>query len=61
MFSTFLTTEEVAQMIGVKPARVRELALSGNIRALRPEGARRWRFTKQAVADYMGVKKEEIL
>lgn len=61
MFSTFLTTEEVAQMIGVKPARVRKLALSGNIRALRPEGARRWRFTRQAVADYMGVKKEDIL
>lgn len=60
MFSTFLTTEEVAQMIGVKPARVRELALSGNIRALRPEGARRWRFTKQEVANYMGCKVEEL-
>ena len=61
MFSNFLTTEQVAAIIGVKADRVRELALAGIIKALRPEGSRRWRFTRQAVADYMGVKKEDIL
>lgn len=61
MYSTFLTTEQVADILGVKVARVRELALAKSIDALRPEGARRWRFTKQAVAKYMGCKVEDII
>lgn len=60
MYSTFLTTEQVADILGVKVARVRELALSGDIDALRPEGARRWRFTKKAIAKYMGCDVEDL-
>ena len=52
----FLTTEQVAKIVGLSAGRVRELAQAQVIKALRPEGSRRWRFTKQAVADYMGVK-----
>lgn len=54
--TSFYTTEDVAKIIGLSAGRVRELAQAGIIKALRPEGSRRWRFTKQAVADYMGVK-----
>ena len=56
----FYTTEEVAQIVGVSVVRMRELALAGNIKAFKPYGARRWRFTKQAVADYLGCDIKEF-
>lgn len=56
----FYTTEEVAQIVGLSVGRVRELAVAGDITGYKPFGARRWRFSKQSVADYMGCTKEEI-
>lgn len=56
----FYTTEEVAKIVGISVSHLRELALAGNIKAFKPYGARRWRFTKQAVADYLGCDIKEF-
>ena len=56
----FLKVKEVAQLIGISEERVREIAAAGNIRASKPVGSNRWVFTPQAVADYMGVKVNEL-
>ena len=60
MFNTFLTTEQVAQILGVRVERVRTLALAGSIKAYKPVGGRRYRFSKRAVAEYIGCPEEEI-
>ena len=56
----FYNTEEVAAMLGVSVQRLRVLALAGNIKAYRPEGARRWRFSKKSIAQYLGCAEEEL-
>jgi len=58
--SNFLTVEEVAKIIGLSCERVREIAAAKDLIGFKPQGGRRWRFTKQAVADYMGCKVEEL-
>lgn len=55
-----LKVKEVAKIIGLSEERVREIAAAGNIKASKPVGSRRWIFTAQAVADYMGVKVNEL-
>ncbi len=58
--NNFLTVEQVAKMVGLSCERVREVAASGDLIGFKPQGARRWRFTKQEVANYMGCKVEDL-
>jgi excisionase family DNA binding protein len=48
-----MTTEEVAQFLGVRRKFVYALVERGEIEALRPSGRRLIRFTPQAVANYL--------
>ena len=58
--SNFLTVEEVSKIIGLSCERVREKAAAGDLVGLKPKGARRWHFTRQSVANYMGCTPEDL-
>lgn len=58
--NNFLTVEQVAQITGLSCERVREIAAAKDLIGFKPQGGRRWRFTKQEVAKYMGCKVEDV-
>lgn len=55
-----MTTEDVAQLLGVKVRRVQELAAAGRIPSYRPKGHRKWIFFKKDVASYIGIPSESL-
>lgn len=55
-----MTTSEVANLLGLSPRRVCELAAAGQIPSVRPKGRRKWIFLKSVVARYMGLSEEEL-
>lgn len=58
--SKVMTTAQVAEILGLTPRRVQELAAAGQIPSVRPKGRRKWIFLKSVVAKYAGMKLEDL-
>lgn len=58
--SKVMTTAQVAEILGLTPRRVQELAASGQISSVRPKGRRKWIFLKREVSKYAGIKLEDL-
>ena len=54
----FMSSAQVAQVLGLSLRRVQELAAAGIIRSHRPKGLRKFIFVKKDVAQYIGMPEE---